>query len=200
MYTYIKQSVSGFYVELPEKLTSDLYSNLGKTYKDFEQDKWVLLSNKQVQFHKDNPDATIQEVWSMQLNKAPERTLGDAKHDKIKEIEEYDKSSEVNSFTINNSIHAWFTVQERLNYKQSIEAAKLLGVDKLTFFVGDTMLSVSTTKAEQMLAALQLYADQCFIVTKQHKLAVETLDTIEAVDSYDFTVGYPEQFNFNLED
>ena len=49
-----------------------------------------------------------------------------------------------------------------------------------------------------MLAQIQLYADQCFIVTKQHKAAVEALDSIEAVDNYDVTAGYPTKLTFNV--
>ena len=60
-------------------------------------------------------------------------------------------------------------------------------------------MTVSTVKAEQMLAAIQLYADACFMVTKNHNLAVEALETMEDVDAYDFRTGYPERLNFDIE-
>lgn len=198
MFTYIKKNVDGFYVELPEKLTADLYSDLGETYEDFTQNKWVLLSDKQVKFHKENPTASIQEVWNMELKPVHVRDLADAKREMLAKIDQYDNSDAVNGFTVNNVIPAWFSVQERLNYKQSVEAAKLMNVKELSFYVGDNMLTVATEKAEQMLAALQLYADACFMVTKQHKLAVEALETIEDVDKYDYVVNYPEKLNFDL--
>ena len=116
----------------------------------------------------------------------------------LRNIEYYDRSTNVNGFAINGSITAWFTPTERSNYKQSVEAAKLMGIDTLTFYVGDNMLTVATTKAELMLAAIQLYADQCYIVTKQHKLAVDKLETVEEVDSYNYRDGYPEKLNFDL--
>ena len=59
-------------------------------------------------------------------------------------------------------------------------------------------LQISTVMAEQMLAQIQLYADSCYIVTMQHKSAVEALDTIEEVDNYDYRDGYPSRLNFNL--
>jgi hypothetical protein len=58
----------------------------------------------------------------------------------------------VNGFTINNTIEAWFTPQERSNYKSSIDAAKLLGLDTLSFYVGDTLLEISPLIAESLLA------------------------------------------------
>jgi hypothetical protein len=61
------------------------------------------------------------------------------------------------------------------------------------------MLEVPTSMAEEMLAQLQLYADQCFIVTKQHKAAVEQLTTIEEVDNFPYMEDYPPKINFAID-
>lgn len=198
MFTYIKHSVKGFYVTFEEELNSELYDNLGTTWEDFIANKWVLLSNDQVEFRKANPSAKIHEVWTMQLDPVHVRNIEDAKNEMIGKIEQYDHSGDVNGFTINNSIEAWFTPSERSNYRSSIDAAKLLGLDSLSFYVGDVMLDIKPSIAEGMLAQIQLYADQCFIVTKQHKAAVEALQTIEEVDNYDYTAGYPSKMNFDI--
>lgn len=50
-----------------------------------------------------------------------------------------------------------------------------------------------------MLAAIQLYADACYMVTKGHLLAIDSLENIEEVDTYDYTVGYPEKLNFSID-
>jgi hypothetical protein len=195
-YTYIKQDIPGYYIEFEEKFNPDLYNNIGTTYEDFIDNEWVLLSDEQVAFHEEHPEASIKEVWDMELFPAPVRTLEDAKREMINTINEYDSSPSVNSFSINGVIDGWFTPEERSNYKSSIDAAKLLGVETLSFFIGDTMLEVSPVQAEQMLARIQLYADNCFIVTKQHKLEVEALDTIEEVDGYNYMEGYPSKITF----
>lgn len=199
IYTYIKRSVPARYVHLTQKLNSSDFNNLGSSYQDYLEDKWVLLSKQQVKFREENPSASVKEVFEMKLYEAPEYvpSIEELKARKIAEIDAHDISEAVNSFSI-DGFNAWFSVQERLNYKQSVEAAKLLGVQELNFFIGDVELSVSTEKAEKFLAALQLYADQCFIVTKRHKLAVEALDSTELIEAYDFTVGYPEKPVFNL--
>ena len=124
------------------------------------------------------------------------RTLEQAKEEMIAKIDEYDSSDAVNGFKINGEEVGWFTPEERSNYKSSIDAAKLLGISTLTFFIGDMELTVTPTQAEYMLAQIQLYADSCYIVTKEHKITVEGLDTIEAVDAFPYTEGYPEMLNF----
>ena len=195
-YTYIKQDIRGYYIEFDEMFDPNLYNNLGNSYNDFLLNKWVLLSDEQVAFHKANPTATVKEVWDMQFTPTPPRTLEDAKSEMIGKIDEYDRSSNVNSFTINGEQEGWFTPEERSNYRSSIDAAKLLGVSALTFFVGDTLLEVTPTQAEYMLAQVQLYADQCYIVTKEHKLTVEAFETIEEVDTFPYTEGYPPKIDF----
>lgn len=198
-YTYIKHDLKGYYITLNYMLPKVLYDNLGETWEDFVNNKWVLLSEEQAKFREENPNAKIHEVFNMAIDPAPVRTIENAKTEMKSMIDKYDNGSSVNAFTINGTIEHWFTVQERTNYKSSIDAAKLVGVETLSFYVGDTMLSVPTEMAEVMLAQIQLYADQCFIVTKQHKANVDALETIEEVDAYNYRVGYPEKLNFNLE-
>ena len=197
-YIYIKYDVPKHYITLEEELTEELFTNLGSTYEDYLDNKWVKLSEAQVAFKDANPNASIKEIWNMELQPIPTQTLAEYKNNKIIEITMYDQSNEVNSFTINSALTAWFTAAERSNYKSSIEAAKLLGQNTLAFFVGDMLLQVPTTEAEYMLAQIQLYADRCFLVTKNHKVNVINLETIEEVESYDYTRDYPEKLNFDL--
>lgn len=192
-YTYIKLDIKGYYIEFDEMFDPNLYDNLGDTYQDFLDNKWVLLSDEQVAFHNENPTASVKEVWDMELTP---RTLQQAKEEMIAKIDEYDSSDAVNGFKINGEKVGWFTPDERSNYKSSIDAAKLLGISTLTFFIGYMELTVTPTQAEYMLAQIQLYADSCYVVTKEHKIAVEGLDTIEAVDAFPYKDGYPEMLNF----
>ena len=199
-YTYIKQDIKGYYIEFDEMFNPDLYNNLGETWEDFLDNKWVLLSDEQVAFHEEHPTASVKEVWDMELTPEPIyiRTLEDAKNEMIANIDAYDSSINVNGFTVNNEIEAWFTADERSNYKSSIDAAKLLGVETLSFFVNDIEMTLPTESVEYMLAQIQLYADQCYIVTKQHKLDVNALETIEEVDAYPYMNGYPKRINFDV--
>lgn len=197
-YTYIKKDIKSKYATFNTKFNEELYDNLGETYEDYLDNKWVLLSDEQVEFHEENPSASVEEVWNMELKPTPERTAEQAKMEMLMKINEYDNSENVNDFTINGAIHAWFTPSERTNYSLSISAAKLLDQETLVFAVGENVLQVKTEDAEKMLAAIQLYADGCYMVTKQHQLAVDSLTSVEEIDSFDYTVGYPEKLNFNL--
>lgn len=203
MKTYIRKSIKGYYIDFPEEIDVEYWEGkIGSTYEDFLDGKWVLLSDEQVDFHKQHPEASISQVLSMTLPEPYVRTLEDAKIEKIYQIEEYDRSDSVNSFTVilgeDNTIEHWLTPDQRANYKNSVDAAKLVGLDELHPVFNSIQLTLPTQTAEMALAQIQLYADRCYIVTETHKAEVNALDSIEAVDAYDVTVGYPEKLTFTI--
>ncbi len=122
----------------------------------------------------------------------PVMTVEDAKAAKIAEIEAYSDSDAVNSLTF-NGIKTWLTRTVRDGYDTSITAAKNLGEANVTFMVGDNEMHLPVEQARRVLDLVQRYADACFLVTERHKIAVRALQTVEEVESYDYTVGYPEK-------
>ena len=54
-----------------------------------------------------------------------------------------------------------------------------------------------TETANKMLAFLIIYAAQTTAVTNAHIEAVKALETIEAVNGYNYKVGYPDAPNFD---
>lgn len=200
MATYIKKSVPKRFVTLHEGLDQSQYINQGGTLEDYNAGLWVKLSDEQEQFHVDNPGASVEEVWNMNVdgNHSTERTLESAKNDLISTIELYNKSTAVDSFIVNDSIRSWLTVEERLNYKQSVEAAKLLGEESLDFLLEGVVYNISVQDAEMMLAMIQRYADKCFMVTAYHKENVKGMTSLTEVDSYDYMSLYPEPLKFQL--
>ena len=84
----------------------------------------------------------------------------------------YDNSDAINDVIINDEIHGWVDAEQRANYRNSLDAAKRVGLSQVSFFVNGNLFTVSIEQAEDLLAAIQLYADQCFIVTKQHEINV----------------------------
>lgn len=202
MKTYIRKSIKGYYIDFPDEIDAQYWAGkIGSTYEDFRADKWILLSDEQLAFHIEHPYATISQVISMTLPQPTERTLEDAKREKIQAIEEYDRSSFVNGFDVvsgNDTITSWLTPEERANYRSSIDAAELVGLTELSLYIGEIPVTLPTATAKLMLAQIQLYADQCFIVTKQHKSAIEAMESIEDVDNYDITQGYPTKLSFSI--
>lgn len=198
MVTYIKKNVPGF-ITMEDELNPENYNNVGTTYSHYLNGWWVLINEEQLSFKENNPEASIEEIINMELKEKPTVDMLDkAKNIMIGKIKEYDRSENVNNFVINDAINAWFNAQERNNYKQSIEAAKLLGELTLDFLVNGMILSVSVQNAEYMLAQIQRYADKCFMVTEQHKIKVNKLNTVEEVENYNYKQGYPEILKFEL--
>lgn len=200
MKTYIRKSIKGYYIQFPEEIDAEYWAGkIGSTYEDFRDNKWILLSEEQEAFHNEHKYASVREVLNMELNAVVEPDpVETAKFNKLNDIRNYDNSSEINDFTVNGETHAWFTPEQRSNYRNSVDAAKLLGVESLEIFVGDNLITIPISVAEQALASIQLYADQCYIKTKQHIAAVEALTTVEEINNYDYTVGYPTKLNFTL--
>ena len=179
-YIYIKRGHG--YLEFGTPISTELNGNdLGTTWVDYNNGKFVLLSAEQLAFKDEHPNASIYEVFT---------------------IEDYDQSDNVNEFIVTHDgqviITYWFEPNIRANYKNSVESAELVGMSTVSFYVGNMPLTLPTQNAKLMLAQIQLYADACYIVTRQHIAAVEALATIEAVDAYDYQSGYPTKLSFEV--
>ena len=116
---------------------------------------------------------------------------------KLKELIDYDTSDNVNDFDV-NGLNAWFDKDTRAALSTSIESASLLGETTITFVVNDKEFSIDISTAKQMLAAVQRYADKCFLVTESHKRAIKGLTEAEEIINYDVTTGYPTKVSFTL--
>ena len=190
---YIKRELG--FVDFAEMMREDLYE-VGDNLKDYEAGKWVLLSEEQRAFKVLHEDASVVEVWNMELA-APDasKALSDAKKHKLEEIAAYDKSAAVNSFTIGGK-EMWLTFDERSRLLASVQAYETMGQEQMTKWFDGLQFTFPLTTWKQMLAALEVYAGDALNVTEQHKANVKALDSIEAVEDYDYTTGYPEKLNF----
>lgn len=120
-----------------------------------------------------------------------ERTLADAKRERISALETYDQSEAILSFSLNGN-DMWLNPTERTNYLMTVNAAEGMGLTTVPFHG----LNVSTTDAKRILNAVALYAMQVMAVTDEHRDAINALSTIEEVDAYDFETGYPTKLSF----
>lgn len=199
---YIRKQHKGYYLETDSEIDPDYWEGqIGETYEDFLDGKWILLSEEQEDFHKDYPGASIEEVLDCRLKPEPERTLEEAKFEKITEIEAYDNSPDVNSFIIEvgeDEMTAWIEPSQRSNYKNSLDSAELLGLTEVHPVFNGIQLTLTVQQAKMALAQIQIYADRCYIVTETHKSNVQALETIAAVDEYQYETGYPEKLTFTL--
>lgn len=73
METYIRKNIPGYFIEFPEEIDSVYWEGkIGTTWQDFEDGKWIHLSTAQVAFYNEHPQATVKEVWDMELSPCPE--------------------------------------------------------------------------------------------------------------------------------
>ena len=187
-YTYIFKFHPGFFVE-SDRILEDWED--GSTYEDYLRGKFVLLSQQQVEFHIAHPEASVKEVWDMSLI---QRTIEEAKNEMLNKIMDYDSSDLVNGFYLNGNL-MWLPISERANALLTLQSAQALGLESVPY------LGVIFPVAEGIMAInmVNIYAAQCVAVTENHKAMVSTMTSIDEIDGYDYTIGYPERlvFNFN---
>ena len=125
----------------------------------------------------------------------PEELLQRAKAEKIAELEEYDATDAVNSFSV-SGVSLWVPADKRAVLRTSIEAYKALGAESITKVWDGQEYTFPITAWDTMLNQVEVYASECFNQTQRHKAAIESLLTVEEVEDYDFTSGYPEKLEF----
>lgn len=124
-----------------------------------------------------------------------EEKLATAKSEKIKQIENYDASSNVEQFTINGT-PMWLNHEVRQQIKTSVEAYIATGAETVTKIFDGVEYTFPCEMWLQMLAALEVYAAEALNATERHKNNVNAMDNIQDVIDYDYTTGYPEKLRF----
>ena len=124
-----------------------------------------------------------------------EELLSRAKRIKVREIEAYDTSSEVNCFYM-QSQQMWLDKATRAGLMLRFQAEQAMGNEYTTLWYGANQYELPLLGAFQMLYALEVYASACYDNTQRHLAAIQGLQEIEEVESYDYTIGYPEKLSF----
>lgn len=113
------------------------------------------------------------------------------------QIDEYDQSSNVNGFYLGGQL-MWLDRETRASLRNTIESFSLIGRSELDIWYGTTRITLDLNTARQLLAILEVYATDCYNVTIQHKIAVESMTDIDDVINFDITADYPAMPNFPL--
>lgn len=122
--------------------------------------------------------------------------LDEVKAEVLAKIDAYDTSSEVNSFSL-NGLPVWLDKDTRVGLMNSTQIEKAAGHETTTLWLGSVNLVINCDLAIQLLSALELYALECYNKTAEHKANVGKLTSIEEVEAYDYTTGYPDKLNLN---
>lgn len=125
----------------------------------------------------------------------PQKTIGEYKQEKLQAITAYDASDAVNSFTL-GGIQMWIDFEERARIRQSIDAYRNVGKTEMTKWFNGRSFTYPLDTWQAMLDKLSVYASEALNVTEQHKAEVSALTTVEDVEAYDITKGYPAKLLF----
>lgn len=115
---------------------------------------------------------------------------------KLNKLAEYDKSSAVNEFYF-NEIPVWIDRESRTSIMNTIQIEKSVGKETTELWLSGFKVEVPCDLAIQMLHQVELYAKACYNTTEQHKAAIKSLTTVEEINNYDITTGYPEKLHLN---
>ncbi|MEG0468218.1 MAG: DUF4376 domain-containing protein, partial [Mucinivorans sp.] len=116
---------------------------------------------------------------------------------KIKEIEAYDTSPAVNSFTL-AGVEMWLDKDTRVGLMNSIGIEKSAGRTLTNLWFRTTKYTLPVDLVVKILNEIELYALASYNVTHLHIAAVEKLTSRDEVEKYDYTNLYPTKLMFNL--
>lgn len=200
MNTYINKDADTIYVELQNEL-DPANNQIGTTWDDYVNGCWVLLTNDQLEFRTTHPQASVEEVFNMQLIPASteEEKQDEARQKKIAAIYEQDRSTE--QFTV-NGMPMWLDKNTRTSLvANTLPAEKAAGKTETTlWYAGYPPVAIPVPIAwlEEKLSELELYAKATYDTTQSHLAAVYSLSTADEIEAYDHTAGYPDKPAFIL--
>jgi hypothetical protein len=122
-------------------------------------------------------------------------TLEEIKARKVDEILAYYSSEAVNEFSI-GGVPMWLDKATRAGLLLRFEAEGKVGRTETTLWNEGQSYTLPLETAQQILIALELYASGCYDNTQSHIAEVQKMESKEAVESYDYTSGYPQKLLF----
>lgn len=211
-YIYITKENKLTYIGLNDPLDTTCY-NIGKSYEDYIAGKWVLLSEEQVLFKEEHPDATVEEVFNMKLvEKVDEdiavNELARAKSDKLEAI--YQQDSQSNKFFISvisegkevaNS-EFWMDKDLRNSLLNVTLPALQKNGDTTTRLWSNTIppksIDVPIEWALNCIPIIEVYAKKTYDLMQGNIAKVYAAETIDEINSIDVESGYPPYVTFEL--
>lgn len=142
-------------------------------------------------------EAAVNEAYTAWKVATANRKLARAKREVLKKIEDYDTSPAVNGFCLNGE-RVWLDFELRDRVYQGNERLQRIGRTDTTLWLGKQCYNLSIEQAQNIISHIEAYAKDCYNVTAAHKKAVSELATIEEVEKYDITAGYPAQLKMEV--
>lgn len=142
-------------------------------------------------------EAAVNEAYAAWKVATANRRLAQAKREVLKKIDAYDTSPAVNGFYLNGEC-VWLDFELRDRVYQGNERLQRIGRTDTTLWLGKQCYNLSIEQAQNIISHIEAYAKDCYNVTAAHKKAVSELTSIEEVEKYDITAGYPAQLRMEV--
>lgn len=162
-----------------------------------KNDKHILrLSPNSKNMEKGEHDNSDVRIVSIIVKNKP--TLFDIKNHLLSLQKEYDSSTEVNRFILNNK-KVWLDKATRVGLFNILNLEKSNGIEVTTLWFDTTSIKVNVDKALTLLTAVEMYAKKCYDNTQKHYVEIKQLESIEDCLAYDITKEYPDILNIQIE-
>ena len=216
-YTSITKRNKLTYIGL-DNLLDPSCNDIGESYLDFLAGKWVLLSEEQVLFKEEHPNATIREVLDMKIaEREPEPSQAEVieaevfnrtKDRKLDEIRAQDAKS--NKFFIsvisegkevaNNEF--WMDKDLRNSLLNVTLPALQKNGDTTTKLWSNTIpptsIEVPIDWALNCIPVVEIYAKKTYDMMQGNIAKVYAAKTVDEINSIDVESGYPPYITFEL--
>ena len=163
----------------------------------------IVIKAHGMQTFNPSEDMILADGWEEYIEPTYTPTLEDLRARKIAEILAYDSSSEVNEFSINGQ-PMWlpFETRTRLDRRFKVEIAEAAAKGQTAENTNTTLwyegqsFEMPLDVAQKILTSLELYATYCYDNTQRHIAEVMKMDSVEAIETYGYTTGYPDKLEF----
>ena len=216
-YTYITKRNKLTYIGLDDLLDPSC-NDIGESYLDFLAGKWVLLSEEQVLFKEEHPNATIREVLDMKIaEREPEPSQAEVieaevfnrtKDLKMDEIRAQDSHS--NKFFISvvsegkevSNNEFWMDKDLRNSLLNVTLPALQKNGDTTTKLWSNTIpptsIEVPIDWALNCIPVVEIYAKKTYDMMQGNIAKVYSAKTVDEINSIDVESGYPPYITFEL--
>ena len=165
----------------------------------------IVVRNNGMQTINPSEAQILADGWEIYERPIYTPTLEDVKRSKVDEILAYDSSEAVNDFTYGGQ-HLWLNAEKRFKIAERIAMVKSKCFENgeviterypmIKLWDDGFSAEIPLVLAEKLLNKVVEYASECYDNTQMHLANVQKLDTIEAVEAYDYTTGYPSKLAF----
>lgn len=198
MYTYIKIEIPSHYFIIDEELTVGCF-NVGDTLEDYNNGKFVLLNEQQVQFHLDNPDASVEEVYNMAINKPSEHEVDELSD--LQLLYNYYNHAKMHPCVV-NTVNGEEELEITENYTNSVSktvTAKktILDTNKCIWYIGGQRLNMTAQEMDVLLSQIYIYYNDCDVAYQD---MVNSINKEKIMfDATECEKLFPQRINLNVD-